>query len=138
MYPSRSQLTYSFRHVDNHTKASPGTSMLVYLVSISGPVSRSVVFSLLLSLDLLHFFGSLSVFLYCRFVSISLHFTHVSYPLSPSLTYYWYLGKMGDVSSSSDKVFGQKMHGILQRQRIDILPEIVCHLQEVRYLNLFE
>lgn len=66
------------------------------------------------------------------------YFTHVSYPLSPSLTYFWYLGKMGDVSSSSDKVFGQKMHGILQRQRIDILLETVCHLQEVRYLNLFE
>lgn len=60
------------------------------------------------------------------------YFTHVSYPLSSSPTYYWYLGKMNDVSFSSDilVVFGPKMHGILQGQGIGILPEIVCHFQD--------
>lgn len=58
------------------------------------------------------------------------YFTHVSYPLSSSPTYYWYLGKMNDVSFSSDilVVFGPKMHGILQG--IGIMPEIVCHFQD--------
>lgn len=39
---------------------------------------------------------------------------------------------MNDVSFSSNilVVFGQKMHGILQRQWIGILLEIVCHFKD--------
>lgn len=56
------------------------------------------------------------------------YFTHVFYPLSSSPTYYWYLGKMNDVSFSSDilVVFGPKM----LLQGIGIMPEIVCHFQD--------
>lgn len=56
------------------------------------------------------------------------HFTYVSYPLSFSVPYYWYLGYdrlMGGVCSSFDIVLCKKMHGILQRQLIGILFEII-------------